>query len=154
MQPVRSWSEIEDLPSSEYAMIPRLDVPLSAGNGSFVWQVDQKKPQAFRSEWLDRAVLKAKDLACMYASGDSMEPRICDTDSLLVDLSDTEIQDGKVYAIRYGEEVRVKRLYKKLDSSILIRSDNSDIHPEITISDEELEHFEVIGRIVWVGGAI
>jgi phage repressor protein C with HTH and peptisase S24 domain len=77
-----------------------------------------------------------------------MHPTLPDTSKVTLDLSDTTILDGKVYGIRYGEELRIKRLFKRFDGGLIIRSDNSAKHPEESIDPEQLEHIAVIGRYV------
>lgn len=152
-QEVVAWEDEEDLPSDEFVFIPRLHVELSAGSGNVVWEVSRKTggAQAFRLEWLQRKHLNPENLTCMYALGNSMEPYIQDGDALLVDLSKTGISDGEVYAIRYGDEVRVKRLFKRFDTGLRLISDNADFPDEI-VEGEDLNNVQVIGRVVWRGG--
>ena len=35
-----------------------------------------------------------------------------------------EVYDNKIYVIRYGDEIRVKRIFKRRGEKILLRSDN------------------------------
>jgi phage repressor protein C with HTH and peptisase S24 domain len=149
---VVGWESEGDLPQDQFVFIPRLEVELSAGNGNMVWEVTEKgEPQAFRLEWLQKKGLRSKDLRCLYAQGDSMEPYIQDGDAILVDLSDTDIMDNQVYAIRYGDDLRVKRLFKRFDRSIRITSDNP-AHPEEIVSGEDLHNIQILGKVVWRGG--
>lgn len=149
---VVGWESEGDLPQDQFVFIPRLEVELSAGNGNMVWEVTEKgEPQAFRLEWLQKKGLRSKDLRCLYAHGDSMEPYIQDGDAILVDLSDIDIVDNQVYAIRYGDDLRVKRLFKRFDRSIRVVSDNP-AHPEEIISGEDLHNIQILGKVVWRGG--
>jgi hypothetical protein len=110
MEPILAWEHPDDLPEGEFVMVPRLDVHLSAGGGREQVEIDLVKdnPQAFRAEWI-RSCAEARKLAAMRASGESMEPTIHDGDSLLVDTSQTNVVDGKVYALWYDGGERVKR---------------------------------------------
>lgn len=149
---VVAWESESDLPEDQYVFVPRLEVELSAGNGKVVWEISNKgEPQAFRLEWLQKKGLQSKNLRCMYAHGDSMEPYIQDGDALLVDLSETEITDNQVYAIRYGDALKVKRLFKRFDKSLRIVSDNRE-HPEEIVQGEDLNNIQVLGKVVWRGG--
>lgn len=149
---VVAWESESDLPQDQFVFIPRLEVELSAGNGNVVWNVSKKdEPQAFRLDWLKKKGLQASNLSCMYAFGDSMEPYIQDGDSLLVDLSRTEVIDNHVYAIRYGDTLKVKRLFRRFDKSLRIVSDNRE-HPEEIIQGEDMNDVQVIGEVVWRGG--
>ena len=156
LTPIYSWEEEGELPPGEYVYIPRLNVRLSAGNGKEALEIDLMKdqPQAFRADWIRQHQLKPSALACMQAEGDSMEPRLCDGDSLLVDTSQTDIIDGKIYALAYAHELRVKRLYKLPSGGILIRSDNSSKYPEMTVQPSDLETIRVVGRVVHFSGQL
>lgn len=153
--PVAVWEHIGELPEDGFIMVPRLNVKLSAGNGrgeQLDIELEREHPQVFRAEWARKERLKAAALASMYASGSSMEPRICDGDSLLVDTSQTTVIDGKVYAIWYAGEMRVKRLYKRVDGGLLVHSDNDRDYPRLEVPAEQMEHVRIVGRIVHVQG--
>lgn len=156
LKPIYSWEQEGELPAGEYVYIPRLNVRLSAGNGQEAMEIDLMKdqPQAFRADWIREKQLKPASLACMITEGDSMEPRLCDGDSLLVDTSQTDIIDGKVYAIAYAHELRVKRLYKLPGGGVLIRSDNSAKYPEIKVEPSDAEHVRIVGRVVHFSGSL
>ena len=77
-----------------------------------------------------------------------MEPTLPEGAKVTLDLSNTSIQDGRVYGIRYGDELRIKRLYKRFDGGLIIRSDNSAKSPDEVLSPDQLEHVSVIGRYV------
>lgn len=147
--PVLAWEHPHDLPDGEYWFVPRMEVHLSAGNGHPTPEVvtTKEQPQAFRADWLRRAKLSPAKLACMYARGDSMEPRIFDGDALLVELGETTIVDSKLYAIWYAGELRVKRLYKRPDGGLSIQSYNAANYPPIEVPADQLEHVSVIGRV-------
>lgn len=156
MQPILAWEHEEELPPGEYVMVPRLDVHLSAGGGSGSSQVeiqfDEALPQAFRAEWIRDRRLKPKKLAAMSARGNSMEPTIHDGDSLLVDTSQVDVTDGKVYALWYEGGERVKRLYRMPGGGLRIRSDNTNEHPEIVLGPDYAGHVRIIGRVVHRSG--
>jgi phage repressor protein C with HTH and peptisase S24 domain len=156
MQPINAWEHETDLPDGEFVMVPRLEVHLSAGAGSNGSQVEinfnEKQPQAFRAEWIRQQHLKPKKLAAMTARGNSMEPTIHDGDSLLVDTSQVEVIDGRVYALWYEGGERVKRLYRLPGGGLRIRSDNAADHPEIVLGPEYVGHVRVIGRVVHRSG--
>jgi phage repressor protein C with HTH and peptisase S24 domain len=151
--PIIEWNDPSDLPEGAYVFVPRYDVHVSAGNGHTVQAEPlHERPQAFRSEWVKRKRLQHNGLMCVYAKGDSMEPRINDGDSLLVDRNQKTMTDGRVYVLRFGDEVRVKRLFKRPDGGLIIRSDNTDHYPDVIVTAEEMQHVEIIGRVVHVSG--
>jgi phage repressor protein C with HTH and peptisase S24 domain/DNA-binding XRE family transcriptional regulator len=153
MQPILAWEHEEDLPPGEFVMVPRLNVQLSAGHGREQIEIELTKasPQAFRANWVREMRLKPNKLAAMTADGPSMEPTIFDGDSLLVDTSQTEVRDGRVYALWYDGGERVKRLFRMPGGGLRIVSDNP-AHPTIELRPEDLEHVRVIGRVVHRSG--
>lgn len=153
LQPILAWDHPDDLPEGEFVMVPKLDVNLSAGNGHEQLEINltRSTPLAFRASWVREKRLKPSKLAAMTATGDSMQPGIFDGDSLVVDTSQTEVQDGKVYALWYDGGERVKRLYRLPGGGLRIKSDNPD-HPPIEVQPEKLEHVRILGRVVHRSG--
>lgn len=158
LAPVRTWEHETDLPPGEYAFIPRLDVHLSAGSGREHRDVQveiefvKSQPQAFRADWIRKMRLKPSKLAVMHVTGDSMEDRLHEGDAVVIDTSQTEIVDGKVYALWYDGGERVKRLYRLPGGGLVIRSDNESRHPPLTISAGDSTLVRIIGRVVHVSG--
>lgn len=153
LQPILSWEHPDDLPPGEFVMVPRLSIQLSAGNGHEQIDIEFTKatPQAFRADWIRDQRLKPNKLAAMTASGESMEPTIFDGDSLLVDTSQNNVTDGKVYALWYDGGERVKRLFRLPGGGLRIQSDNQR-HPTIELQADHIEHVRVIGRVVHRSG--
>ncbi|RMD64882.1 LexA family transcriptional regulator [Candidatus Parcubacteria bacterium] len=156
--PAVEWQNEEDLQEhGEYVFVPRIDIKADCGDGTCVLHeepLDQR--QAFRAEWFAQKGIKPQHAACIYATGDSMEPRIYEGDTLLIDRSPAareRIIDNKIYLIRYGDEIRVKQLQKRFDGGMIIRSFNKEKYPDEQITREELEKggIEVLGRVVWIG---
>jgi phage repressor protein C with HTH and peptisase S24 domain len=154
LMPIRAWEHPEDLPEGEYVFIPRLAVNLSAGAGKeqFELELVKEKPQAFRAEWIRQQRLKPDALASMTAHGESMEPRIYEGDALIVDTSQTNVIDGKVYALWYDGGERVKRLIRRPGGGLIIRSDNRARFEDISLTPEESDHVRIIGRVVHIAG--
>lgn len=153
MQPILAWNHEDDLPPGEFVMIPRLAVHLSAGNGHEQTEIEfvKKQPQAFRADWIRQKRLKPAKLAAMSASGNSMEPRIWDGDSVVVDTSQTNVVDGKVYALWYDGGERVKRLFRLPGGGLRIRSDNPAFET-IELAASEVDHVRILGRVVQISG--
>lgn len=148
-----SDATIELATDENYAFVPLYDVRASTGNGHPVEHELIKGTLAFQREWLRSKGLAVKNLSVIYAMGKSMEPRINDGDVLLVDASQRDIKDGKVYAIRWHGELRIKRLVRDYDGSVRIISDNkSPDYPEQHVPADALSQLEIIGRVVWMGG--
>lgn len=156
VRPLKVWENESEL-GDEYVLIPRLDIKFSAGNGRIVWHVDSKgQKQAFRRAWCNRLGINPEHAATIVAEGSSMEPRVLDGDSLVVDYKATNILDGKVYGLAYQNEVYVKRLFKKPDGGLRITSDNTDKvrYPDMDLNVEQVQYVQIIGRVVAVSGAM
>lgn len=145
-------------PGEDDIQIPHYrDVHLSAGPGhhvSYESGTYTDDSLSFKRSWLDRKGYSEKNLVVVYASGESMSPRICDGDILVVKIDENhDIRDGRVYAINYDGMIKVKRLSKRYDGSIVVSSDNPDPrYKEEIIPAHDLELLNIIGRVVWVGG--
>jgi phage repressor protein C with HTH and peptisase S24 domain len=152
LKPIHAWEHEDDLPPGEFVMVPRLDVKLSAGPGSganqLAFDFDDGQLRAYSADWIRKHRLKPKKLRVMKGTGRSMEPTIFDGDDLLINLAETEIFDGKVYALWYEGGERVKRLYRMPGGGLRIRSDNDREFPEIVMGPDYNGHIRVIGRVI------
>jgi len=157
--PVIAWRHEDDLGGEidPYVFIPRVEIRASAGSGKPIVEPsanDERQPQAFRADWIRRKGWKAANLVCIYADGNSMSPRIDDGDCLLVDRAQTAVIDGKIYAIAWDQEMRVKRLYKRVGGGLIVHSDNEREHPRFDLSQDQLQQVVIVGRVVWIGGDV
>lgn len=136
--------------NEEYVLIPGYHVSVSTGHGALNDGAEVKRQLAFRYKWLRYRKLNARDLAVVFAQGDSMEPTIHNGNSILVDLSDTQLKDGSIYVLRFGQELYAKRLQKRFDGSVCLISDNKEYDDQI-VKENELEQLAIIGKVVWIG---
>ena len=133
----------------EFALIPGYSIQVSAGHGSNPMGNEVPcRHLAFRRKWLKWRGFSDKDLAIVWAKGDSMEPTINNNDTLVVHLGRTVPQDGHIYIFRSAEELFVKRYQSTLGAWRLI-SDNQ-IYQALEIKKEEQHQFQVIGQVVHI----
>ena len=126
-------------------------VRFSAGPGRSAEyeEIEDSVPATYRLEWFNKEGIKPENTRRFKVHGNSMESLLFDGDTVLVNMVETDVVSGKVYAIRYGDELRIKRLFKKLDGGLILRSDNPDHIPQ----NEEVppatvdEHITVLGRV-------
>jgi len=151
-KPVLAWEVPEDLDPNVYVIIPHVEVRFSAGNGrTAAYEPSQcNAGSAQLLSWVHKKKVSPKNLITVDIDGDSMEPRIPNGSVVILDKSINtleQVQSGRVYAIRYGDELKIKRLSKRFDGALVIDSDNPLYKREI-VEPDQLEHIGIIGRYV------
>lgn len=143
----------EDEVPEDLVLVDEYAVQFSGGNGNTVitYELEEdSEPATYRLSWLQKQRLNPKHLKRFKVRGESMEPMLFDDDSILVNLAENEfeqVKDGKVYAFRYGGELRVKRLYRKLDGGLTLRSYNQEYKDEELTPAQVAQHITLIGRV-------
>ncbi len=97
--------------------------------------------------------LDADDVAALEHSGDAMAPTIGDRDLVLLHLGRREIADGAILTLRLGGELLTKRIQRETDGAVQLISDNRN-YGSIKIVPGAERQLEVIGRVIWKGGAL
>lgn len=141
-------SRIAGVHPEEFSYVPKVRARLSAGGGSLVVDEAIETYYAFRHAWLKRKG-QISQMRLMRVTGDSMEPTLRDEDVVLIDLSQTEIYTGKIYAVGIDEEIVVKRLDKKPGQLVLV-SDNRQFYPPFEVTVAEDSNVRVLGRVIWM----
>lgn len=159
LRPVAVWDKESDLEQhGEYVFLPELNVKPSAGPGAPQWHVDTTgQRQAFTSKWAKRMHINPDCAATMVVSGQSMEPRLLDGDSIVVDYCQNEnIINGKAYVLIVEGDTLVKRLFKQPGGGLIVSSDNPNkaLFPDIHVTADRMEHVKIIGRVVAVCGGM
>ncbi len=151
----------EKFSEDEFALVPLLNVEVSAGYGAVVEEERVVCKLAFRKDWLAEEGLLGRHLTVVTARGDSMEPNIREGDVLLVDtwitpdgrrLQPSRLADG-IYIIRMDGELIVKRLQADFQGGVFIRSDNP-AYEKIHVPAERIKDLDVVGKVVWFGRRI
>lgn len=135
-----------------FVRIPASRVEFSGGDGRLVefFEDFEDKPATYRLDWFSNQHLDPRHCKRFKVTHNSMEPLLYSGDSMLVDLTDNDIEhitDGKVYAIRYGNALRVKRLYKQLNGSLILKSENPEYADERIEAADIDEYITIIGRV-------
>ena len=128
-----------------YGYVRKVQARLGAGS-SLITNDDIDGLYAFRQDFIQEMGGSPDSLVMFDVMGDSMEPTIPDGSTVLVNLRETEVRSGLVYAVRVEEELMVKRLFRH-PGELLCKSDN-EAHPTIKISGEN-QDFDVFGRVRW-----
>lgn len=107
--------------------VRRVKLRLQAGVNGFALDADESDgpPIFFRSDWLRQRGFKPYDLVAIKIQGSSMEPTLYQDDMVVINTSDTEPKDGKVFAVNYEGEAVIKRMHR--DGGVWwLSSDNPD----------------------------
>ncbi len=139
----------------EFTLVPQLDVAAACGDGKFQDHIVVKGGLAFKRSSLRDFGLSEKYARIIYAAGGSMSPTIQDGCVVLLDTTDTQPKDGKVYAICAPDGGLVlKRLVRDYHPAIgglawIMRSDNPDktAHPDKVLPPDD--RTMIAGRAVW-----
>lgn len=132
----------------EFAMVPKVKAKAGAGS-SFETDSDVEGYYAFRHSFLDREHIHGDKCKMMQVIGESMSPLIPDGSTVLIDTSDSEPRDGKIFVVRLDEEVLVKRL-QKIPGGWQLVSESQNFAP-IPVMGEQGPSFEIVGRVRWFG---
>mgnify|MGYP000698071635 CR=1 FL=1 len=139
--------------SGDFALVPRLDVQASAGDGRIAITDDPLEYLAFQRGWLKGRGINPEKARILTARGDSMEETIRDGDVLLIDTSIDRIKDNAIYIVVYGDMVLVKRVHGRINGSLQLISDNPRYPPE-EVSAGEVDQLNIAGRVMWFGRTI
>lgn len=152
VRPITTYESLDELPRESTVLVTRIDVQLSAGSGRETWHIEEKEPLPFQADYIRRLDAKPRNLVAVKVVGDSMEDRLFDDDTVIVDKADTRVPaNGKVFALVYAGEMLVKRLQRLPDGGLRIISDNPKYEP-ITVTPEHVDNVTVVGRVKYRSG--
>lgn len=135
---------------TELVMVPLVQARLAAGSGSFETSDEVNGRYAFRNEFLSRRGNPAQ-MVLMRVAGDSMEPKIENDDTVLIDQSQKEPRPGQVYAVGVEDMVYLKMI-DTLPGKMLLKSYNPAYPPiEVDTNGDLVQGVRIIGHVVWVG---
>ena len=163
----KSDSALMDIPSnivaigkpSEYApvKVDYWDIKASCGAG----YANDDFPAA-HTEYLSVEFLRENDLPTdgkgvivMHACNDSMGYTIPNASLMIVNTNDREFDNfvnKRIYVFNVDGEMICKRAIKNLDSTVLLKSDNTDkeAYPDQLVTRDTFGQFELFGRVHWV----
>ncbi|URD41468.1 helix-turn-helix transcriptional regulator [Pseudomonas sp. BYT-5] len=149
---LRDASEISPSDSLSAIRIPYLiemDDPQKPGKTTI--EVSVSAALMVNYEVFRRQTVSPEGAVAVAIKGNSMVPVLQDGSSVLVNMKDTVINDGKMYAVDHDGQIRVKTLYRLPGGGVRVRSYNLAEHPDETYSPEDLDRFKIkiIGRVFW-----
>ena len=135
----------------DYVFVPRYDVKGAAARGGPLRSEQIVDFLAFKTEWVkSRLKTDPRNLLLIEAAGDAMAPTLEDGDLLLVDLEEPRFRHDGVYVLRREHELAVKRVQRRPEGTLTVRSDNPAYESWVVTS----ETIHVIGRVVWAAGKL
>jgi Predicted transcriptional regulator len=143
---IEPWDSKTALDEDEIEVPFLKEVQLAAGAGSVFREDHNGFKLRFAKSTLRKLNVQFDNAVCVEVIGNSMEPVLPNGSTVGVDTGCKHIKDGKMYAIDYGDLLRVKLLYAMPGGMLRIRSYNSDEHPEEIKPADEIR---VIGRVFW-----
>lgn len=150
----------EDIKDDEnFVFIPeyKLSFGCSSGGCTAPEWIEQPDGQgAYRRDFFQARHINPKNCRRARAEGDSMEPLICDGDAVLFveEPKGTPVRDGHIYALRYGGALKIKRLYRKANGDLIIRSDNAKYPDEVIPNTMTDDLIQIYGPVIERSGAI
>lgn len=149
---IETWDIPSDLPSGVFVIVPRVSIRLPIGGTGPQEGEQELPPLAFREDWIkSKKVTSRSNLRVCEMQDESMTPSLEIGDSVLIDIGQQDIIDNEVYAIAYGDDLRIKRIAKRFDGGLFVRSDNPK-YPEEVISSADMVHVKILGKKLWRGG--
>lgn len=150
-----AWDSETPLGPDEVELPLFREVELAAGSGATQVIENHGAKLRFARSTLKRAGVLPENAACAYVRGNSMEPMMPDGACIGINTADTEIRDGKIYAIDHDGMLRVKMLYRRPGGGIKVVSLNSDEHPPEEYDSEYVRQFiRIKGRVFWYSGLL
>ena len=144
------WDSDTPLSEDEVEIPFYMEVELAAGHGVAEVTAHYHGPKLrFAKSTLRKSHVDPENAACVRVNGNSMEPVLPHGSTVGVDTSQTNVIDGKMYAINHDGMLRIKTLYKLPGGGLRLRSFNTDEWPDERYEGDDLKQITVIGKEFW-----
>ncbi|EJT6830102.1 helix-turn-helix transcriptional regulator, partial [Escherichia coli] len=112
LEGISLWDD-DDVDDDDDVYLPFFkEAQLAAGNGRVVELDCDGRKLKFSLRSLRKLGVNPEDAACMSVWGNSMEPVLPDGATVAINTGNTEIKDGKIYALDHEGMARVKIVYR------------------------------------------
>lgn len=129
----------------DFYFLPLVETKLSAGGGAFALSEAVEAYYAYRKPFINRIATCHKSVILACATGNSMENTLYDGDIVMIDTGRRTIEDGRIFAIRLGEVIAIKRLSLLPNNKVMVISDNRE---EYAPYEASIEDIHVIGKML------
>lgn len=146
--------------NDDYVFIPEYKLSFGCSSGGVdappEWEVVPAGAAVYRKIFFQQRYVDPAKCKRVCAEGDSMEPLICDGDRVLFEElpEGTPIRDGAIYVLSTGGSLKIKRLYRKINGDLIIRSENPKYADEIVPNTEIDSLIRIYGRALERSGAL
>jgi len=151
-KPVSAWGGDTPMDSDDVTLSYYREVELAAGSGPRKIEFNSGRELRFSRRTLDRLGINPENAACVTVSGNSMEPVMPDGSTVGIDIGNTSIVDGDIYAIGQHNYLRVKIIYRIPWGGLRLRSYNSTDWPDET--HDNVDDITILGRVFWYSALI
>ena len=144
-----AWLLFGETGSSEDLLvaIPEYDIDFSCGNGQSLFE--DREPVRYvyylRSWFVENKINPHRAVRARI-KGDSMQPFLWEGDSALLNLDETHVIDGSVYAFSIDEDLFIKRLAMIPGVGLKVISDNPTYDPLVLEAEKFSERLRIFGR--------
>lgn len=139
--------------TDQYAWIEVVEASFSCGTGESIEfhfdAINGKIP--FPTSFFKEKRVAQECMRIIKAKGDSMTDYIKDGDLVGIDISQTEVIDGEIYAVYFAGEGMIKQIFKEADGSLILHSLNEKFRDR-RVTEENGKNFKVMGRQFWRAG--
>ena len=137
----------------EFVWIDVVEAVFSCGVGESIEfhfdTINGKIP--FSPSFMKEKGVTEKTMKIIKAKGESMADFIKDGDLVGINLAQTDIIDGEIYAVYLAGEGMLKQIFKEADGSLVLHSLNEKF-PDRIVTEENGRNFKVMGRQFWRAG--
>ncbi|HHB0834653.1 LexA family transcriptional regulator [Acinetobacter baumannii] len=139
--------------ADQYVWIEVVEASFSCGTGESIEfhfdAINGKIP--FPASFFKEKRVAHECMRIIKAKGDSMTDYIKDGDLVGIDISQTEVIDGEIYAVYFAGEGMIKQIFKEADGSLILHSLNEKFRDR-RVTEENGKNFKVMGRQFWRAG--
>lgn len=128
-------------------------IPILATSAWSIPEKGEHGPDIGNSFPMSKALLaslnvETENIRFIKIQDDGMEPTLLDGSIVLIDTSHTVFNRDAIYALFQPGEIRLKRLSRSVDGSIIISSDNQN-YPKERLSAGDVDGLNIAGRVIW-----
>lgn len=124
------------------------DISVSAGSGCFVDDEFVHSTIILSKQFLEIYGL-TDNYVGVFITGDSMTPKLNTSDTAIIDIGITTLENDDIYVFSYENHCYIKQL-QKMGREIRVKSLNPNYESWTIIPEEEGDKFKIIGKLALV----